>query len=397
MTPTDDTPPPAAPPKKGGCLRGCFINVLVLGIAGLISFALAELAVRLIMPQQLIMRRADIWRPADSVGWDHLPLVNTTVNTGERTVDFLTDAEGFRVGAAGRTESGTRVLLIGDSFMEALQVPYESSTAGRLEHGLAERMRHPVAVRNAAVGGWDPPQYLQRMRMALARDSFQAMVVVIYVGNDVVTFPDAPVAPRLPTPETRLRIPRSLSFGELVASVLYPINNALETRSHLFVLLKNNTKQIRMRMGLSPEFFPLEYRRREATSPRWDNTADLLQRLAAEAAARGTPAVFVMVPPVFQVDSTLLAGEATSLGIPPESVDVNQPTRLLGSRLESRGLTVVDLVPALRAAHGRGAVLYGSIDRHFSPAGHQVLADTLVPLVAGAIERRGRPPQRRSR
>jgi hypothetical protein len=90
----------------------------------------AEVLVRIVEPQQLIVDRPDIWQPRDTVGWEHRPNVQTTVNTGEGFVHFRTDAEGFRIGRAGRVEGDRQVLLIGDSFMEALQVEYEQSLAG---------------------------------------------------------------------------------------------------------------------------------------------------------------------------------------------------------------------------------------------------------------------------
>src|SRR4051812_13500318 len=115
-----DTSPRAG--FRGGWLR-IIANIGLFSIAICIALVGAELAVRLLVPQQLILKRTDIWQPADTLGWTHLPNVNTTVNTGERAVHFRTDADGYRVARAGRRESANRtVLLLGDSFMEALQV-----------------------------------------------------------------------------------------------------------------------------------------------------------------------------------------------------------------------------------------------------------------------------------
>ncbi len=102
----------------------------------LVTLLFAELAIRLIAPQQLIQIRPDIWQPVDSIGWARRPNVSTTINTGERTVDIHTDRDGFRVGANGRTEAERQVLLLGDSFMEALQVQHEQSFAALLEERL---------------------------------------------------------------------------------------------------------------------------------------------------------------------------------------------------------------------------------------------------------------------
>ena len=62
-----------------------------------------------------------------------------------------------------------------------------------------------------------------------------------------------------------LRLPRSVAWDELVGALLAPVNDALEIRSHLFILLKNQFSTVRMRLGLTADAFPLSYRREQAT------------------------------------------------------------------------------------------------------------------------------------
>src|SRR6266487_1448811 len=153
-------------------LRGALVNSVMLCTSLGLAYLVGEVSVRILAPQQLIVKRPD---------------VTTTINTGERTVHVFTDGDGFRVGRAGRVESKRRVLLLGDSFMEALQVEYEQSLAGLLEARLGTRLGETVAVRNSGVGGWDPPQYLMEARRELARERFDVVLVSVYLGNDVVT------------------------------------------------------------------------------------------------------------------------------------------------------------------------------------------------------------------
>src|SRR5687768_751660 len=112
------------------------LTALLMTISLAFTALLAEIGVRVAAPQQLIQIRPDLWQPADTVGWLRLPDVNAEINTGERPVRLITDHQGFRIGQRGRTE-GTPVLLLGDSFMEALQVEHEQSLAGLLEPALS--------------------------------------------------------------------------------------------------------------------------------------------------------------------------------------------------------------------------------------------------------------------
>jgi hypothetical protein len=266
------------------------ISVLVgasLGVAGL----LAEVLVRLVAPQQLILIRPDLWQPADSVGWVHRPNVAVRINTGERGVTFFTDHRGFRVGKTGPTEAAIQVLLLGDSFMEALQVQHEETTAFLLERELSRLLARPVGVRNAAVVGWDPNQYLLRARQLLARERFALVVVAIFVGNDAVTERVDYLRPRAPVRRAQFHLPRGLSRTDVVDAVFAPVNDWLEIRSHLYVLLKNQMSLLRMRLGLTAQYFPVEYLASEATSPRWRVTADLCRDVAPLAARHQGPDV----------------------------------------------------------------------------------------------------------
>ncbi|MBI1722483.1 MAG: SGNH/GDSL hydrolase family protein [Gemmatimonadetes bacterium] len=385
--PTDIVASPSRP-------RLVLFSLILLGASLLLALAGAELLVRLIAPQQLIQVRPDIWQPADLVGWANRPGIRTTINTGERTVPLYTDRDGFRVGAAGRTEAATRILLIGDSFFEALQVPYEESFAGLLEQRLAARLRRPVAVHDAAVDGWDPNQYLLQTRTLMERDTFHLVVVGIYLGNDIVGTRQQRFRPKKPAERHALRFPRRLSARELVDAWLYPVNDFLEMHSHLFVLAKNRMPTLRMRLGLTAAYFPPEFRKERASSPEWDVTADICRDLAVAAASHGAAALFILIPVPSQVDEQVFRDYVRGFGIDSSAVDLEQPNRLLGAALSARGVRFFDLLSAFRTAHAEGVRLYGNVDRHLTPVGNDRLEQLVEPLAAQML---GRAAPRSSR
>jgi len=175
-------------------LLSALLTVVLVGASLGVAFGLGELLVRLVVPQQLVIKRPDIWQAVDTLGWAHRPNVNTTINTGERTVRVITDRDGLRVGLRGRVEGKRHVLLLGDSFMEALQVEYEQSVAGLLEARLTSRLGEPVAVRNGGVGGWDPPQYLMEARRRIGRPEAGVGMLLGEVFEDRQRLPDLRVA-----------------------------------------------------------------------------------------------------------------------------------------------------------------------------------------------------------
>jgi hypothetical protein len=354
----------------------------------LVCLLVAEGAVRIVAPQQLLILRGDIWQPVDSLGWNHRPNLATSINTGEGSVHVFTDHRGYRVGEHGPVDGERTVLLLGDSFMAAFQVEYEESVAGLMERGLAASMGAPVAVRNAAVGAWDPPHYLIKIRRALDREPADLAVVALYLGNDIVDWNIDAFDPRDPTPRPEFRLPRSLGPGAWIEGILRPADFHLRRVSHLHVLARSRLLELRMRLGLSAIYFPEEFLASEADSFRWDLTEEILGNVAAEAQARNVPLVFVMLPTHFQVERGRLEQHLRVHGLDPAEVRIDQPNEILGERLRRRGLTVLDPLPDLRAAYEDGERLYGGVDPHFSAAGHRVtwthVADTLAALLRSA-------------
>jgi hypothetical protein len=311
--------------------------------------------------------------------------VSTTMNTGEGEVHVFTDSAGFRVGESGRVEDGAPVLLIGDSFMEALQVEYEESLAGLLQQRLPAAAGMPVAIRNAGIDGWGPSHYVLRAAQLLPADDYRLLIVTVFIGNDIQPARQPYIRPRTPVERHHLRLPHGLSKDEIVYSLLLPLNDALEVRSHAYLLLRNRLKTLRMRAGVSPLYMPQEFMRSEAQSPRWGTFGEIAADIDSIATANGARTLFVLIPAPFQVDERQFDQYVTGFQIDTAAVDLEQPTRLVTAQLESRGLHVIDALPAFRAAHAEGVQLYGSIDPHLTPAGHERLTALVLPAAAGLL------------
>lgn len=376
----DATPSPAPPTRRR--LLFAFASVGLLLLSGIAAVLLAEVVVRLAAPQQLIQIRPDLWMPADTIGWRLRSDISGTINTGERTVRITSDRDGYRVGSAGRKEASTRVLLLGDSFVEAVQVEYEQTFGHLIESDLERRLGRPVAVRNAGVGGWSPDQYLLRARQLLARESFDLVLVAIFTGNDAIREARDHYPPRPATQRRHLRWPRSLSPREVIDAWLAPVNDALEVRSHFFILVKNQLAGLRMKLGMTADYFPGEFLRAQAASERWVVTGRVAASIGALADSAGSHVVFVLVPDRLAVYDTDLRRYAAGFGIDSSAIDLDQPTRLLGEQLRSHGLRVIDPLQAFRQSARSGPRLYGTVDPHFSPHGHALLAREVTPALA---------------
>jgi len=383
--------------SKSSVIRSVLLNVTAAGLSIGFALLMAEVAVRAFAPQQLIIPRPDIYIAVDSLGWKHRPLVNTTVNTGERTVAFRTDSSGFRVARLGRRATPRHVLLIGDSFMAAMQVEYEQSLAGLLDASL-ETLRVPASIDNAGVAGWDPPQYLIQLRRSLENRRYDAVVASIYVGNDVAARFPRRIPPLQPEEVHAFRWPRSARRSEVVDAWLYPVNDFLKRRSHLYILAKKQLRAVRMRTGLTAELLPREILRKDSTGgAAADTTILILKEMAGIAQAHHVPIRFFLIPSSYQVDSAELNTVLRGFKIEPSEVDVNQPNRLLGSRLAAAGLQFTDVTDALRAARQSGERMNGAVDAHLSPEGHKVFAAVVLPQIMALLSGEPCPPVQHGR
>lgn len=369
--------------------RSLLLNGSLVGVSALVACGIGEAAVRIALPQQLIIRRADIYQAVDSLGWLHRPSIVTTINSGERNVTLATDRNALRIApGTTRAPNARKVLILGDSFMEAVQVEHDSSTAGFLQTALRTSLADPtLETWNAGVGGWSPEQYRLRAEALLRDTHFSAALVAVYLGNDIMQRRIAAYGPRTPTDLHTLRLPRQLAAREFVDALLYPANDFLEERSHLFLLLKSRLETLRMRLGLTAAYFPPDFNQSVADDGRWDNTATILEEIARAARTTGIEPVFVLLPAPYQIEPSLMMQYARGFGLDTASIDVEQPNRLLGAAMTARGLRNIDVLPAFREAQRAGTQLYGKVDQHFTAAGHAMLTAKVLPLIADEIRR----------
>ncbi len=363
-------------------LKTIAVRSLMVAVSLTITLVLLEVCVRIFMPQQLIIRRSNVYVPDDRFGHRVAANIDTHVNTGERKVHVLTDAHGHRVGAEPRTAAEYRILALGDSFLLALQVEYAQIMTTLLEAPLSEALGGQVEVVNTGVEDWNPNHYLLEEKDELARTDYDMVLVFIYMENDVVSYRVDEFAPRESEPVHRLRIPKALSKDELVNALLYPINDYFEGHSHLFVWVKS-----RLLATIHSEFVSHSFADAMlsdfADDHMWANTADICADIEAEAARYDIPTLFVLLPAPYQIYADeWLADYLKFAEVDPNTVDLDQPARLLLSEMRARGLTVIDITDALLdVAEADGVRLYGDVDRHFTPHGHAVVADLLVEPV----------------
>jgi len=217
-------------------------GICLLILSTLIGLLLAEVGIRFWFPQQLILLDTGIWRPDEVFGYTHSEHTDIVMNTGEGPVRFVTDGLGFRVEERG--DEGARhprILMLGDSFVAGLNVSYDRTLGAVLETSMVAA-GCSVRVENAGVSGWSPNHYLLQAKREISSRTYRVAVVCLYVGNDVIDHRVDSFKPREKSERRVFEWPERLSWNEVMHGLMLPLNDILEARSHLFVLVRRFVK-----------------------------------------------------------------------------------------------------------------------------------------------------------
>ncbi|MBN1669548.1 MAG: SGNH/GDSL hydrolase family protein [Kiritimatiellae bacterium] len=291
-----------------------------------------------------------------------------------------------------------RVLVLGDSFVEARQVPRARNFCEQLERRLNEALRERVSVINAGVSSYSPIlEYLFYARELVHLEP--DVVLVVFFANDVfddlrysaaaafdadgVLLAVPPGAPLLALRKTGgLTEPDSLQVAFRTA--MCRVEDDLCAWSYLVAHLQYRTRaralnRLWAQRPKNDEFFILERDPDLEPAKRrgWYLTGRYLAWLHAACAANGARFLLTAAPIAAQVQGPGSHDHFFFSGQP------SNDDRVFLQRLAA-GLQVpyVDLLPALQKA-GKG--LYYSRDGHWTAKGHGVVADALYPYVRQAL------------
>jgi hypothetical protein len=340
-----------------------------------------EVGVRLFIPQVLPVDAPRIFRPDGTIGWRNNPSVQTWANTGERDVEVWTDSRGDRISCTEPhpVHCGKRVLIVGDSFVEALAVPFEETAWSRIE-----KDTH-ACVDVAGVGGYEPSQYLKvvRERLRDGREKYDLVIVSMFTGNDFVT-----ESGRLPAAlsvwERPLRLfPRGLDEDSII-DWFYPFNQWLESRSQAYVALRFAIRNAMDPGDVGIYGLPICLVRDRLTPRILEATTRSFVLIADEVERAGSKLLITIVPVRNQVSDPLALKIRAAFPAIANEIDMDLVQEQFVPRLRAIGsVVVVDLLPMLRAEETSG--YWGDRDRHFSPKGHEAWFRVLRQPVRAAL------------
>jgi lysophospholipase L1-like esterase len=359
-------------------------RALLVLVSSVCALGLAEGILRVMHPQQL-----GVWYSLRNGMVIHPPGTRIHLANFGQTVEF--NALGMRdvEHQVDKAPGVFRVLVLGDSFMEALQIPLEASFPRLLERRLRRLTGQPVEVMSGAVSGWgtdDQLEYLARYGRSFAPD---LVLVAMTLHNDVSdnmaerfhTLRDGRVVARPPV---------EMPAGEFR---LLKVKDYLASRSHLVQLARKYRHLGGMRQAASRlDSHVLQLLRKEESpsiSRGWALTEGLMRGVRDEGERVGGRTAVMLIPLALQLyEETLRSWLATNDAVLDE-LALEQPQQRMRDIGATVGVEIVDLLPAFRdAVKASGRSLHLVRDGHWNPDGHRLAA----ALVADAVTARGLVP-----
>lgn len=383
-------------------------GLLALGLAGrAVPGAARRVGARLLVSAALLVVLAELglraagallppspkWLPAASSVERQLAAFRFA--PGEVRLRFPCNAQGFY--DTGPPPPGTGwVACVGDSFVAGAVPQPENFTS------VAER-RAGVAVQAFGVPGAGPREYLELLRRDALPRGPGAVLLCLFVGNDVSDSRRAK-----PWWFHELCDPRNVRLAFVPGRLLAGGRRGEPARGRVegetIVLdspqgeLRGSVAQLRAALpALMPwlfdpalevpsygeaEFLRIEAARVEQAcrpdAPGWPPLQRLLDELLA--AAAGLPVAVLLLPDEFQVDDGLWQRLQASARPPLPERDF--PQRRIAGLLAERGVPCLDVLPALRAAAASGQRVYLRQDTHLNLRGNQVVGRALGDFLA---------------
>jgi lysophospholipase L1-like esterase len=292
-----------------------------------------------------------------------------------------------------------RVLLVGDSFVEGVQVQEWETVARQLEAILNRDPTQPVEVINAGVAAYGTAQQLLFYEKDLERYQPDLVVLFFFPWNDVknnsyrLEIPDRRLSKAL-KPYFELEDDGTLTLipGPPPRSPA-PIIGALRECCWLYNVIEGGVfsrlgpqfvrEDIEVVGGAVTPFRGLyTVGQDKEWQQAWAITTALLARFRDQTVGRGVPFAIASVPG-WEVDLDYWHQRIGGSQRSRQQMDPDLPERRLGEVADGLGVPYIDLLPRMReaAVHGRNSFYY-EVDGHWSAAGHAFVAEVVARELA---------------
>jgi lysophospholipase L1-like esterase len=335
-----------------------------------------------------------LWEPDPALGYRHVPGTKLWIRNPEFTTHVEINRHGHRdVERSYEKPPGVyRILLLGDSMVEAVQVPLEQAFSSQLEGLLAAQAPAlRVEVINTGVSAYGTDQELLYLQQEGLRYQPDLVILMFTVANDVrnnsrrldagsAAGPkpyfdlDGQDPPQLvgPSPQPAVQTGGVRSRLRSLAG-----QSALATAFKTGVL-DNISLQAAARPEMPRDYFVYARTPPPEWEEAWTISELLIERVRSVTEASGAAYLLVVANSLIQVYPAAWDEGVQRYRLQPAEWDSELPNRRLHQMAARYGWPILDLLSVFRLAAAGSPPLYYRGDAHWTAEGHRLAADAVA-------------------
>ena len=357
-------------------MRGRAPRLLLFALVLIVQFVIFEVALRRWGSSEAAPAFQGLFTGDDRIGYRLQPNARAHFATAEFETDIAINDAGVRDSddLAPKQAGERRVLILGDSLVLSVQVPFEQTFGELLERQLNEGpSAAQYRVVNGGVQGYGPVEQLLFFRRIADRVQPDVVVVTVFVGND---------AEEAVASEPKLSAKRD-SAEALRESFVTTLRRTVR-RSMVLQLLRLRvvTATDRFQFKAPPE--PPLQSYAANPPPRIargiEITRACLEQLRMEVEQRGARLAIVLMPARFQVDDADYGRLRATVKETGGELVRDAATTRFAEGLSSLSVPMTDLLPPLRKSLP-GPDVFFQQNVHLTPRGHRIVADHLATFL----------------
>jgi lysophospholipase L1-like esterase len=353
-------------------MRGRAPRVLLFALVLLVQFVIFEFALRRWGSSEAAPAFQGLFTGDDRIGYRLQPNARAHFATAEFETDIAINNVGVRDSEdlPPKMPGERRVLILGDSLVLSVQVPFNQTFGELLEAQLNASSSARYRVVNAGVQGYGPVEQLLFFRRIVDDVQPDVVLATVFVGNDaeeaVVSEPKLS-GKREPAEALRESFVTSLRRTVRRSMVLQLLRLRVVTATDRFQFKAPPEPPLQSYAAQPPPRIPRGI----------EITRACLQQLRAETEQRGARLAILLMPARFQVDDGDYGRLRQTVKETGGELVRDAATTRFSEGLASVGVPMTDLLPPLRQSLP-GPDLFFQQNVHLTPRGHQVVANHLV-------------------
>jgi len=398
-------------------------NLILISISVSVSLLAAEFVLRMAFP--VFLGSVVEYRiPHPVMGWSLEPDASYLYKIPETTVHVSYNSSGWRDTAhsISKERDTFRIVVLGDSFMEAYSVELQNSFHKRLEKIVGQEAAD-VEVINLGVGGYGTLQeYLSLVEFG--SEYKPDLVLLAFFARNDLSNNSFELESSLHVESIKIDARPFLKLDGSVDGIISSVDYAgakkrydkakaqqssfpgnVLSRSALVRTIRLAARSVKHSLGDSTDndWGQAETARQHLAlhgsnyckeppefADSWEITARIFQRLKKQTDELGSRLLVFSVPALHEVDTAEMHRIAATV---PDSammcIEDAPATHRLRDTLDKLDIAYVDLLPTFRSAsRDDGLDLYWVSDRHWNESGHSLAAD----VVGAALLDRGLIP-----